>query len=320
MLTTPTDEAERFHTGECLVQERAGSREKLARVGSQVIRDYMPEQHRNFFAQLPFVLVGAVDAKGQPWASILSNPPGFINTPDNVTMQIKANTLPADPLHAALVPGASIGLLGIEPHTRRRNRMNGVVDQMNAQGMLINVRQSFGNCPKYIQARKPTYVGSTSNQRSAAIVSATLDDPAQRIIASADTFFIATAHPMAANTASIASQGVDVSHRGGWPGFVRVNSNTSLTAPDYVGNFFFNTLGNLTLNPKAGLLFVDFDRGDLLYIAVSTEIVWGGADLGGFAGAERLLRFSVRQVIRLENALPIKWGKAELSPYLERMS
>ena len=136
-----------------------------------------------------------------------------------------------------------------------------------------------------------------------------------RIIRDADTFFIATAHPQAAQSRS-AAQGVDVSHRGGKPGFVRVDGEGMLTAPDFRGNFFFNTLGNIAVNPRAGLLFMDFDNGDLLYLAVRAGIVADGPEVAAFAGAQRLLRFEVEQVRRAQAALPLRWGAAQLSPLL----
>lgn len=307
-----------FHAGECAVQEKVGVRDKLARIGAQVIRDHMPDQHRAFFSQLPFVMIGALDADGQPWTSILTNQPGFIATPDSTTMEIKAFTLPQDPLHAALKEGAAIGLLGIEPHTRRRNRMNGIIECIHSQGFSVKVSQSFGNCPKYIQARQARIVDRTGDVEPIIHSHTTLDAAARRLIAQADTFFIATAHPKTSGTPT-SSQGVDVSHRGGKPGFVRVDDEVTLTAPDFIGNSFFNTLGNLTLNPLAGLLFIDFTNGDLLYLSVKAEIIWDGDVLTEFEGAERLLRFHVTQVKRLTGALPIHWGDMELSPHLTRM-
>ena len=91
----------------------------------------------------------------------------------------------------------------------------------------------------------------------------------------------------------------------------------TLTVPDFVGNCFFNTLGNLAVNPRAGLLFVDFESGDLLQLAVTAEIVWDGPELAAFEGAERLLRMRVVSVLHRPAALPLRWGDAELSPYLD---
>lgn len=322
MASSPASQAQPldrqpFHEGECAVQERVGVREKIAGLGQRVFRDFMPDQHREFFRQLPFLIAGTVDAQGQPWATVLANPPGFIESPDPRELVVRARPLTGDPLTATLAAGAPIGLLGIQPHTRRRNRMNGVVGQVTDQGFSVSVRQSFGNCPKYIQARAPEYVGDTATAK-AVHRSERLDDAALRMIRLADTFFIATAHP-AARGESAPAHGVDVSHRGGKPGFVRVDADAELTVPDFAGNSFFNTLGNISLNPRAGLLFIDFAAGDLLYLAGDARIIWEGAELDAFAGAERLLRFHVREVRRVEASLPLRWGEAEMSPFLERL-
>jgi predicted pyridoxine 5'-phosphate oxidase superfamily flavin-nucleotide-binding protein len=57
-----------FHAGEQAIQNLAGVRDRMERKGRAVIRDYMPEQHRAFFATLPFMVVGLADQKGHPWA------------------------------------------------------------------------------------------------------------------------------------------------------------------------------------------------------------------------------------------------------------
>jgi predicted pyridoxine 5'-phosphate oxidase superfamily flavin-nucleotide-binding protein len=262
------------------------------------------------------VIAGSVEAAGQPWASVLASPPGFIASPDPQHLSIHAAPLAGDPLAGTLRPGAAIGLLGIEPHTRRRNRMNGVVEQVKAQAFTVRVSQSFGNCPKYIQARAPVYRDEQPDPRRTLHRATALDGVAARMVRDADTFFIATAYPDAGEESGRA-HGVDVSHRGGKRGFVRVDADGTLTAPDFVGNYFFNTLGNLQANPRAGLLFMDFENGDLLYLGVDAQIIWDGAEVAAFAGAKRLLRFTVREMLRSEAALPLRWGPAVQSPFLD---
>ncbi|HSH90835.1 MAG TPA: pyridoxamine 5'-phosphate oxidase family protein [Ramlibacter sp.] len=306
-----------FHEGEVALQEAAGSMARLAEIGPRVIRDYMPDQHRQFFAQLPFLIAGTIDADGQPWASVLAAAPGFVRSPDDRHLIVHAAALPHDPLGGALAAGAPIGLLGIEPHTRRRNRANGHVVRIDSDRFTVRVEQSFGNCPKYIQARRPEFV-DRSQGVPVAERSAGLDEAALRVIAAADTLFIASAHPDARETQASAL-GVDVSHRGGKPGFVRADANGRvLTIPDYPGNAFFNTLGNLAVNPRCGLLFIDFDRGDLLHVAASATIVSEPREVAAVPGAERLLRIEVVSMLRVRSVLPLKWGPAELSPFLDR--
>ncbi len=193
--------------------------------------------------------------------------------------------------------------------------MNGVVTRRHDHGFAVQVQQSFGNCPKYIQAREPLYVAPNAQTPPVVHRAAGLDDAARQMLAQTDTFFIATAYAGTDLEQRGPAHGVDVSHRGGKPGFVRVDGNT-LTVPDFIGNFFFNTLGNLAVNPRAGLLVVDYATGDFLHLAVDAEIIWDGPLLDSFVGAQRLLRLQVRSMVRIDAALPLRWGAAHLSPVL----
>ena len=316
-MTLDTDYADiDFHTGEQAVQQRAGVRAQMEGIAPLALRPFMAEQHRRFFAQLPLLLAGSIDTQGQPWASALAAPAGFIESPDERQLVVHALPLPGDPLAENLRAGASIGLLGIEPHTRRRNRANGVVRAVAADGFAVDVRQSFGNCPKYIQARRPHFVEPLDTGMPPLHRATTLDAQARATIARSDTLFIASAFPVGGGDAG--AHGVDVSHRGGKPGFVRVDGADMLTMPDFSGNNYFNTLGNIAVHPFAGLLLIDFDNGDLLYVAAAAQIVWDGAELDAFEGARRLLRLRVREVRRLAGALNLRWSAAERSPALAR--
>lgn len=312
-----TPEESPFHAGEQAIQERLGVRTKMEEVGRRVIRDYLPEQHRQFFAQLPFLIAGTVDAIARPWASILVGAPGFLSTPDEYTLHVASKPLFGDPLAQTLADGVDIGLLGIELHTRRRNRLNGTVAVIAPDGFTIKVGQSFGNCPQYIQARMfelTDGVNALATPKPLHQIEA-LGEPDRAMIAAADTFFIATVfHGDESSTV----QGVDVSHRGGKPGFVRIDGDRTLTFPDFSGNFHFNTIGNLMLNPHAGLLFIDFDLGNLLYLTGTAEIIWESDEIRAFAGAERLIRFHLWNGRRVEGSLPLHWSAPDYSPLLER--
>ena len=303
-----------FHAGELAVQERVGVREKIAAAGQRMIRDAMPDQHRELFEKLPTIVVGSLDAARRPWASMLAGLPGFVRTPDAHTMVVGARPQAGDPLAEHLAVGAPLGLLGIEPHTRRRNRMNGTVLVAEADGFRVGVEQSFGNCPKYIQAREPQWVQVTEPAPMQAL-GPSLNDAARALIARADTLFIASASAEAPGRAG--AQGVDVSHRGGLPGFVRTEQQDGgcvLTLPDYLGNFMFNTLGNLMAHPVAGLLFIDPANGDLLQLSGHTQIVWDGPALAAFEGAQRLVRLTVDSARWRPGALPLRWSAPQFAP------
>ncbi len=300
-----------WHAGERAVQARVGVAERMATVGRRTIRSFMTDQHRAFFAQLPFLVLGSVDAEGWVWASILSGAPGFATSPDAQTLDIAARPAAGDPLVTALVPGAPLGVLGIELPTRRRNRANGRVVTASAGGFSLAVDQSFGNCPQYIQRRD--YLESAAPAPTAPRVEAftALDAEARALIAASDTCFVAS---FAATEGPEASRGVDISHRGGRAGFIGVDRDGAIVVPDYPGNLYFNTLGNLMANPRAGLLFVDFASGDLLQIAGTTEIVWDGPEVRAFAGAERLWRVAPSHGRWLRGALKLRFALRELSP------
>jgi hypothetical protein len=304
-----------FHIGERALQLKAGVRDRLEQIGQLALRDHMPDQHRELFGKLPFLILGALDDNNRPWATMLVGEPGFVATPDAQTMRINALPGLGDPLAGTLAAGSPVGLLGIQLETRRRNRMNGMIEAVDAAGFTVHVGQSFGNCPQYIQAREPRRVADSEPvpQRETALLS----PAATAMIEAADTFFIATAAPDA--RLGKPAEGVDVSHRGGKPGFVRVTveaGRTVLTAPDFNGNSFFNTFGNLVLNPKAGLLFVDFSTGGVLAVTGEAEVIWDGPELKAFTGAERLLRLSVTGGISIAGALPLRWSPPEAARQL----
>lgn len=306
-----------FHEGELLVQERAGVRDKVAVAGERMIRNFMPEQHRELFEKLPTMLLGALDARGRPWASIVAGRPGFVSATDERHLRIAALPRLGDPLAGRIAAGAPLGLLGIEPHTRRRNRMNGTVVGVDGEAFIVEVDQSFGNCPKYIQAREPQWLEAADDAAAPRALGAQLDAEALALVHGSDTLFIASASPRA--RAAGGFDGVDVSHRGGRPGFVHVadaSGGSVLTLPDFRGNNMFNTLGNIAANPRAGMLFVDHTHGHLLQITGAAHVVWEGEELAAFRGAQRLLRLVVEEAVWRPAALPLRWTPPQYADQL----
>ncbi len=292
-----------WHAGELMLQVRAGVHERLGEIGPRVVRDYMPDQHRDFFAQLPSIVIGTVAPDGRPWATVRAGHPGFMHSPDPQTLDVSTVRDAADPADPGMDDGAAIGLLGIEPATRRRNRMNGVIHRTGNAAFRVSVGQSFGNCPQYIQKRDFVITRDPAAPNDVAPQTLTeLDTRARTLISHADSFFVASYVDLPDG-----QRQVDVSHRGGKPGFVRVDPDGSLTIPDFPGNTFFNTLGNLMVNPVAGLVFVSYPTGDLLQLSGRAEVITDSPEIARFDGAQRLWRFMPEQIVRRDRALPLRW-------------
>ncbi len=301
-----------FHPGEHAVQTRAGVRERVERMGQRMIRDHLIDQHREFYALLPQLFVGHDDARGQPWASVLTGAPGFVHSPDPHHLRIDASPHPDDPLAAAWEPGQRLGVLGLQFETRRRNRLSGRVRELDPGGVTLDVDQSFGNCPKYIQTRSRSPLAPGSPPAPAQRLEA-FDDRATALISTADTFFVASG---TRRDDQQPGDGVDVSHRGGPPGFVLIENERQLLVPDYRGNNAYNTLGNFAANPGAGLLFIDFATGDLLTTTGTAEILWEVPEPARDAlpGAQRAWRFTLEHGHWLPDGLGQRWALESPSP------
>lgn len=270
------------------------------------IHEDIPAGTQAFLSEQRMVMLAAIDGSHAPWASVLSGMPGFARAIDNRTVQIDAQPAEGDPLVEGLRPGAPVGLLAIDLATRRRVRLNGTAEPLPDGAFHLRVAEVFGNCPKYIQRRELSADAPVAS-RGQLVRDARRVTPAQRAwIEEADTFIIATAHP---------TRGADASHRGGNPGFVRFVEDDLLVWPDYTGNMMFQTLGNLIVDPAAGLLFLDFTHGRTLQLTGRTEIVWDPTGRTGFPGAQRLIELRVERVVEIAAHLPTGWRFLDASPF-----
>jgi len=293
-----------YHPGDRSVQERAGVREMADRIGRS-IGSTIPSAARNFLRSQPLVVVGSVDASRRVWASLLAGGPGFLQAVNEHTVRINARPTAGDPLADNLAANSQVGLIAIEFATRRRMRLNGRAE-VGADGAIqIHAQQVYSNCPKYIQSRRWRARPPESDATPVVQRQSILAKDQQRWIREADTFFLASHHP---------EGGADASHRGGLPGFVRVLNDHRLVWPDYSGNTMFQSLGNIAVNPQAGLLFIDFDRGRTLQLTGRARILWDPERAAEFAGAERLVEFDVDEVVEIDGAHSLEWRFLDYSP------
>jgi predicted pyridoxine 5'-phosphate oxidase superfamily flavin-nucleotide-binding protein len=248
----------RYHAGERAAQRRAGVADEAEAVG-RIVGDSMSPAVARFLRDQRLAIAASLDAAGRPWASILSGPMGFLQATDETLLRIDARPADDDPLTENVLARPELGLLVLDPATRRRMRLNGRGLRAD-DALYLLTDEVYGNCPKYIRPRR---VSGDARPRGPAVRASRLDAEQMRSIAAADTFFVASFHP---------DTGADASHRGGDPGFVRVRDDRHLEFPDHPGNAMFNTLGNLLEYPRMGLLFVDFATGDTLQLTGRAQV------------------------------------------------
>lgn len=274
-----------FHEGELAVQARAGVVAQAARLGRGMLA--APDLNGSigtFLSVREFAVVTARGDDGRLWTSPLHARAGFLEAHDR-TLKIAVRPDPGDPLHGLAV-GRPIGMLAIDFASRRRVRVNGTVSDVTADGLTVDVDQAFGNCPRYIQPRDLS-PARPSAPPDGFTRSDTISPSNAAVITRADTFFLGTEHP---------TRGVDASHRGGPPGFVRVEGNR-LWWPDYPGNNMFNSLGNIAVDPAAAVLFIDFATGATVAISGTAAVVWpddDGTDRGVVFTAEAVVSGTLR--------------------------
>lgn len=296
-----------YHEGELEAQERAGERLMGYRNGKAMTNQIIPGAI-NFIERQSFFIISSQNNKGELIASVLSGEEGFLKVTSFVTIEINTkliNSNPADEFWDNIGYQTKAGLLFIEPSTRRRFRVNGTIEQ-EKDLLRIVIDQAYPNCPKFIQQRhvlktgKPLY--DRKEERGTLLTAALY-----KIIQNADTFFVASASDKG---------DMDASHRGGAPGFVSIGADGSLLIPDYKGNSMFNTLGNFISNPKAGLLFIDFENHRTLQLTGTVEVLWNHNDPQSTSGGTgRYWKFFPTSWTLLENLKSFDWDFIDYSPF-----
>lgn len=275
-----------FHSGELDVQRRAGVAGDAARLSGMLGPAHLDGGPAKFLAQRAFAALTGRDRGGSLWISPLFGRPGFLDG-HGTTLDVHAVPAESDPLRALPV-GQEVGLLAVEFAIRRRLRVNGLLGEVGPDRLVIDVEQAFGNCPSYIQQRVIEPTATTTTTRPAT-ESDELTEPQRALIREADTFFLGTAHP---------TRGADASHKGGSPGFVRIDGG-QLWWPDYAGNNMFNSMGNIAVNPEAALLFVDFATGTTLHLSGRAELEWLAPGSSGDEGdTGRRVRFRPERIVQ----------------------
>ena len=300
-----------FHEGEIAVQVRAGERD-IARHRAIVSSGIVPGA-LSFLGRQRLIALSTTGEDGHLWTSVWCGQAGFATSADGERVRIVRSRLlesPGEPVRERLATGRAVGMLAIELPTRRRLRINGIVESISADEIVVRVRESVPNCPKYIQRREPHDVPATAPSATPSRVGQQIDDERRALVERADTAFVGSLHP---------SRGVDASHRGGVPGFVLVVDATTLRVPDYPGNSMFLTLGNFEIDPRASLAAIDFERNRVVSFSGVARLTFGVERPNHpTGGTGRYWELVVREWVQFDLPATLRWELIDASPFNPR--
>ena len=329
------------HWGELLLQKRRHTPKELSDAIPHYIDRNMPQKHAEFFAGLSYLPLATLDHHGRPWVSLLvtqsdTDPSVGIKVTGPNTTDVVAETNPHDPFVRSVIQDQGGGLtallfagVGVDFTNRRRNKIAGAIGAANVEGrgkisLKLLSDQHLGNCPKYITLRTLEHFErrpELDHDRFDAPFSA-LPEAAKSVVARASTVFLATKHT-GDGTAAGAPTDMGVNHRGGAPGFARLYEEdeggrvtTYLVLPDHSGNRFYQSLGNIETDPQVGLVFPDFETGDILYVTGDAENLLGHAADALMPRVNLLTRIKITGAVFVRCGLNLKLTSEEQpSPY-----
>lgn len=296
---------DKVHPGEVSVRLRAGSNRHG--IGSGYVGGAIPDAARDFAGEARLAGLAVVDGHGAIHADVLTGDAGFLHAPDHGTLEIAGVPPLTAPLFASSAE-RTVGLIVLEPWTRRRMRVNGHAIR-RGPGLLVRADQVYANCPKYIQTRTVIDAGEVPaahrdwERRTRTPSAGRLSEVSHReLIGAADTFFLGT---------YAAGHGADMSHRGGNPGFVTVLDDTHLSWPEYAGNSMYMSLGNLLLEPRCALVFPDWPAGRTLHLRGRAVVDWDARRAASVPGAQCVVDFEVEDVVNIADGMPLRWRFGE---------
>lgn len=279
--------------------------------------------------EAPLLALGAVDEQGRPWTTIWGGKHGFAGPVGESVIGINSTVDGEyDPVLEALLgdtsedkvveykkKGPIMAGLSINLEIRKRVKLYGSmkVGRVDWKGsspraqLLMDIEGSIMNCPKYLNEK---YIVPATPTPKLLSNSLQLPPEAVTLVEKADLFFISSSH---------GTEDMDTNHRGGPTGFVRILSNDATGAvivyPEYSGNRLYQTLGNLQETPLAGLVFPDFDTGDVLYMTGKTNILVGEDASSILPRCKLAVQITVTSARFVEKGLPFRGIAGEPSPY-----
>jgi ferredoxin-NADP reductase len=272
--------------------------------------------------------VGTLDDQGRPWTTLWGGQRGFGGAVSQDVLGFNtAVDAEYDPVLEAFWEGTDrqgsdvvqpnqgqgkeMSALAFDLQTRDRVKLAGkmVAGARTGTGRVqvaMHVTESLGNCPKYINKKD-----IVPQMPEPELVSDSLPLPpaALELIERADMFFLSSTNGIT----------MDTNIRGGARGFVRVIKNTEdgveLIYPEFSGNRLYQSLGNLKVDPRIGIVIPDIERSDALYLTGSASILVGEEASSILARSKLALKIKVTAARFVKRSLPFRGTFQDDSPY-----
>lgn len=119
------------------------------------------------------------------------------------------------------------------------------------------------------------------------IVHSEVSDEEKAFIESRDMFFLSTVDHLGRPS---------VSYKGGEKGLVKVVDANTLAFPSYDGNGMYLSAGNMTINNKVGLLFIDFENPHRLRIYGEASVANDDPLLAEYNDAQLIIRIKITEM------------------------
>lgn len=299
-----------FHDGQLVVQRIAGE-EEIAIQRIPMVLDTLHTRSIPFIENQVLAFPGSEDTNGHIWLSLIVGERGFIRIPSikEITFDLsKIVSNQEDIFFENIKSKPTVGLLFHEAQRRARYRAWGMA-HINGDTLSFDIRMGYPSCPKHIQ-REIIELDNDSKVAPASYQKGTLLGEFEKTwISGAHTFFIATQSKKG---------DIESSHKGGDPGFIEIQENGILRVPDYLGNSMFSTLGNMYQNPKAALLFIDYNKGETLQLSGNAALQFdqnSADDLYKSGNTGRFWTFEIKKWIRTINHHKVNAEFIDFSPF-----
>jgi ferredoxin-NADP reductase len=300
-------------------------------VGHPLLLRGMSQQQREVLQSLTVAYISSEHqlssiSKVRIWGSVIFGD-GIISCPNATTLKIRNRAVVfGDP--ANLRPGGSVGVLGLNPITKQRVRVTGTVDAQTPSQIVLTIGQACNDCPAALPGRQIS-IGQVQlpgqEPKRTKSDKHPLDNHSILLIERSATFFLATSSGSKEPTIPATVLGSDMSIRMGPVGFVTVRRHPSVRTSgayhtlkwaDVPENDLFHSFGNIALNPRAGLLFIDWTNGDTLQLTGTVETLYNecGERRGAIPGAARTLELTVQAYVYTYGAVPLSSPAVLMSP------